>query len=311
MAFVVPCISIVVCYARIFYIVRKTALRSHDTGSMLGNSIHSNRTQNNNHGKKPYATNNNKNVSDGTDVQLLPKSDDISGDSSGRIDRIELPIFNQNENKTKINTTTATTTATITTTNINTNHTIAKNKMSLLSEKNILQSDNTSMILSHSQSHGNIKSALKFIDSTGGENDYPPTLSALRKNRCNDEQHKLSVSDRNLSNVSISRTVEFIEVNGERHNSCDRNYIVKTGNDAVDSAVEESTSSMENNQVSDTPIHSKMSVLFMNFIRFIFSKRYITLRAIIIAYKSFPFKLNHRPVLELIYHWIKIAHRGL
>lgn len=242
-----PCISIVVCYARIFYIVRKTALRSHDTSSMLGNSIHSNRTQNNNHGKKPYATNNNKNVSDGTDVQLLPKSDDISGDSSARIDRIELPICKRNESKTKI--TTATTT---TTNNINTNHTIANNKMSLLNEKNLLQSDNTSMILSHSQSHGDIKSAMKFIDSTSGENDYPPTLSALRKNQCNDEQHKLSVSDRNLSNVSISRTVEFIEANGERHNSCDRNYIVKTGNDAVDSAVEESTSSTENNQVSDT-----------------------------------------------------------
>lgn len=106
MAFVVPCISIVVCYARIFYIVRKTALRSHDTGSMLGNSIHSNRTQNNNHGKKPYATNNNKNVSDGTDVQLLPKSDDISGDSSARIDRIELPICKPNDSKTKITATT-------------------------------------------------------------------------------------------------------------------------------------------------------------------------------------------------------------
>lgn len=238
MAFVVPCISIVVCYARIFYIVRKTALRSHDTGSMLGNSVHSNRQQNNNHGKKPYAANNNKNVSDGTDIQLLPKSDDISGDSSARIDRIELPICKRNDNKTTMP-------------NANPNKTLA-----LLNETNLLQSDNTSMILSHSQSHGNIKSALKFIDSTGGENDYPPTLSALRKNQCMDEPHKLSVSDRNLSNVSISRTVEFIDANGARHNSCDRNYVVKIGNDAVDSAVEESTSSTENNQVSDTWLHS-------------------------------------------------------
>lgn len=30
MAFVVPCVAIVVCYARIFYIVRKTAMRSHE-----------------------------------------------------------------------------------------------------------------------------------------------------------------------------------------------------------------------------------------------------------------------------------------
>lgn len=310
MAFVVPCISIFVCYARIFYIVRKTALRSHDAGSMVCNSIHS--TQNNNHGKKPYATNNNKNVSDGTDVQLLPKSDDISGDSGARIDRIELPICNRNENKTKITTTIGVTT--------NTNHTIANNKMSLLSEKNSFQRDNTSMILSHSQSHGDIKSALKFIDTTGGENDYPPTLSALRKNQCNDEQHKLSVSDRNLSNVSISRTVEFIEANGERHNSCDRSYIVKAANDAVDSAVEESTSSMENNQVSHLLLTHVFRIQFIRmpvshvhefYIIFFPSHRYITSRAIIIAYKSFPFKLNHRPVLALIYHWIKIAHRGL
>lgn len=210
MAFVVPCVSIVVCYARIFYIVRKTALRSHDTSSMLGNSMHC-QANNKNMNKKLYTTNNNRNVSDGTDVQLLPKSDDISGDSA----RNELPIETQ---KTAI----------------------------LLDGQH--HGDNTSMILSHSQSHGDIKSALKYID-TGVENDYPPTLSALRK--CNnDEPNKLTVSDRNLSNVSISRTVEFIEANGERHNSCDRNYIVKSTNDAVDSAVEESTSSTENNQVS-------------------------------------------------------------
>lgn len=219
MAFVVPCISIVVCYARIFYIVRKTALRSHDTGSALGNSMHcqSGRAQNNNQCKKLYATNNNKNVSDGTDVQLLPKSDDMSGES-GRNERASELTVNSERN-------------------------VKKN----FSGKNLLDSDNSSALLSHSQSHGDIKSAMKFIDSTIG-GDYPPTLSAMRKNQGN-EENKLTANDRNLSNVSISRTVEFIEANGERHNSCDRDYIVKLTQENVDSAIDESISSTENNQV--------------------------------------------------------------
>lgn len=218
MAFLLPSISIFVCYFRIFYIVRKTALRSHDTGSALGNSMHcqSGRAQNNNQCKKLYATNNNKNVSDGTDVQLLPKSEDFSGES-GRIERNELPATERDEKK-------------------------------YFGAKHLLESDNSSALLSHSQSHGDIKSAMQFIDSTVGS-DYPPSLSAMRKSQRN-EEHKLTANDRNLSNVSISRTVEFIEANGERHNSCDRDYMVKMAHDTVDSAIEESTSSTENNQVS-------------------------------------------------------------
>lgn len=231
MAFVVPCISIVVCYARIFYIVRKTALRSHDTGSALGNSMHcqSGRSQNNNQCKKLYTSNNNKNLSDGTDVQLLPKADDISGES-GRIERVNELTAKCEQNEKK-------------------NHFDGNGNGNGGIGKNLLESDNTLTLLSHSQSHGDIKSAMKFIDSTIG-NDYPPTLSALRKNH-GSEECKLTSNDRNLSNVSISRTVEFIEANGERHNSCDRDYIVKMAQDAVDSAIEESTSSTENNQVRD------------------------------------------------------------
>lgn len=197
MAFVVPCISIVVCYARIFYIVRKTALRSHDNGSSLGNSMHcqTNRGQNNNHtAKKIYTTNNNKNVSDGTDIQLLPRSDDVSGDS-GRIDALTI----------------------CQPTHANKKH---------LSVNNLLDGDNTGSLLSHSQSHGDIKIGLHLNEP--GQNDQ-----------------KLSTS-----NVSISRTVEFIEANGERHNSCNQDsYTIKVTQDGADSAIEESTSSTENNQV--------------------------------------------------------------
>lgn len=276
MAFVVPCVSIVVCYARIFYIVRKTALRSHDTGSALGNSMHcqSVRAQNNNQCKKLYATNNNKNVSDGTDVQLLPKSEDVSGES-GRTERNELLTVNE------------------------------RNEKKHFDGKNLLESENSSALLTHSQSHGDIKSAMKFIDATIG-NDYPPTLSALRKSEGN-EENKLTANDRNLSNVSISRTVEFIEANGERHNSCDRDYMVKMTQDNGDSAIEESISSTENNQVRllfylDSQI--KMKILTWNFIF-----RCITSKATTIAYKFWPFRLNH-PVLASICHWTMIVHQG-
>lgn len=168
-----------------------------------------------------YASNNMKNVSDGTDVHLLPKSEDVSGES-GRT------ATESNDKK----------------------HFIGKN---------LLESDNSSALLTHSQSHGDIKSAMKFIDATIG-NDYPP--SAVRASHGN-EENKLTANDRNLSNVSISRTVEFIEANGERHNSCDRDFIVKmTQDNNVDSAIEESISSMENNHVSS-------GLIFCHFVAFV------------------------------------------
>lgn len=210
MAFVVPCISIVVCYARIFYIVRKTAMRSHESAGNLNtsNSMHIQvSNSSNNQQKKIFSTNNNKNASDGIDIQLLPKSEDgINGASN--LER----CGDKNKNG-----------------------------------KSLLDSDISSS-LSHSQSHGDIKSSLKFID-TSVESDFPPTLSVLRK--LSDDK-KLTKADRNLSNVSICRTVEFIDSNGERHNynSCDPDYMVKIVQDA-DSAVEESTSSADNNQVRE------------------------------------------------------------
>lgn len=39
MAFIVPCLFILICYARIFYIVRKTALKSHQEPSMTNSSL--------------------------------------------------------------------------------------------------------------------------------------------------------------------------------------------------------------------------------------------------------------------------------
>ena len=79
MAFVVPCLSIIVCYARIFYIVRKTAMKTHEpqntTKSLIGSikMLHNHTTYENNH--KPYA---NKMVTDiPIDHRLHKEGDDL------------------------------------------------------------------------------------------------------------------------------------------------------------------------------------------------------------------------------------------
>lgn len=113
--------------------------------------------------------------------------------------------------------------------------------------KSLLDSDISSTV-SHSHSHNDLKSSLKFID-TSVESDFPPTLSALRKHTL--DEKKLSGADRISSNVSICRTVEFIDGNGDRRTSFDRDCSVKTTGHENDSAIEESTSSADNNQVSD------------------------------------------------------------
>lgn len=211
MAFVVPCISIFVCYARIFYIVRKTAMRSHDSAGTLGNNtaMHIQSATTNGNGnsqqttKKLFVSNNNRKPSDGTDVQLLPK------ESNGSI--------TPNANGRRCG-----------------------------NGKSLLDSDMSSTV-SHSHSHNDLKSSLKFID-TSVDSDFPPTLSALRKHTL--DEKKLSGADRISSNVSICRTVEFIDGNGDRRTSFDRDCSVKTMVHDNDSAVEESTSSADNNQVN-------------------------------------------------------------
>lgn len=206
MAFVVPCISIVVCYARIFYIVRKTAMRSHDSAGTLGNNVHIQPPATNGNrqptARKRFVNNNQRLPSDGTDVKLLPKK------SNGSI----MPNANG---------------------------------MRCVNCKNLLDSD-VSSTDTHSQSQSDLKSSLKFID-TSVESDFPPTLSALRKHTL--DEKKLSRADRIGSNVSICRTVEYINGNGKRRTSSDRGS-VKTIAHENDSAVEESTSSTDTNQVN-------------------------------------------------------------
>lgn len=210
MAFVVPCISIVVCYARIFYIVRKTAMRSHESASTLANTNSIHIQSHSNQSRKSISSNNNKNSLDGTDVQLLPPKITANSD--------EL-LLNDDTNDNK-------------------------RVMMTVRGKGKKSHENLASI-SHSQSHEDLhKNSMKFIH-TNVENDLSPALSTLKK--INDD-HKLCVSEKNSSNVSICRTVEFIDENGRNGGLSDRDYTLKVSHD-MDSAVEESTSSTENNQV--------------------------------------------------------------
>lgn len=213
MAFVVPCISIFVCYARIFYIVRKTAMRSHDSNNLTNSiRIRSSSSNSNEQTRKMFATNNNRKSSDGTDTHLLPKTQSISNGNS---------------------------------------------RQSGENGKELFDSDHSSS-LSHSHSHSDMKNSSKFIDGNGGETiEYPQTLSALKKN---------IMGERNLSNVSIARTVEFIDENGDRNkNLLENDCNFKSNMLEVDSAMEESTSSVDNtHQVrkSFSQFHRKQLIEF-------------------------------------------------
>lgn len=199
MAFVVPCISIFVCYARIFYIVRKTAMRSHDVNNLTNSiRIRSSSSNSNDQSRRIFATNNNRKSSDGTDTHLLPKLQSISNGS-------RRPSGNGKE---------------------------------------LFDSERSSS-LSHSHSHGDIKNSLKFIDANG-DNGYAATLSVLKRN---------VMGERNLSNVSIARTVEFVSENGDRSKeSMERDCGAKGNVLEVDSAMEESSSSVDNTHQVSAPL---------------------------------------------------------
>lgn len=248
MAFVVPCVAIVVCYARIFYIVRKTAMRSHEppmlttTGSMY---IHPAT-------KTAAATTKNNNIAstkpmtvreDDADKQLIDHHRKLSS-ANATADAADIPLT-----------------------------TSARRNRTIEPEGNSGNSSSMSYNI-HPRPMSGPKIFLKFIDSSV-DSDLPPSLSRLRMNSAS-ELKPLATADRNLSSVSISKNVEFRkDVDGDdnfvdddpstadgggedsRNGSCEREMRScrkkRRRNDRgheVDSAVEESTSSSENNQVT-------------------------------------------------------------
>lgn len=215
MAFLVPCLSIVICYARIFYIVRKTAMRSHEP-PVTSNSMGSIRIQPN---KRQTS---HENVVNDTEKQLLT----IDGDNVEQPSNDNYPNGNGPRN--------------------NSIH---------------------SAIKLHGYDTKFKDTELKFIDSSIDSDGHPVTV-LLKVNDNNTNLKGLTNSDRNLSSVSINDTIEYLGEttnderkpdryryqNGDKLRSSMRKKIRSTATIEPDSAVEESTSSSDNNPVINSII---------------------------------------------------------
>lgn len=232
MAFVVPCLAIIVCYARIFYIVRKTAMRSHEPllqprlnpNSMATSvpSILNNVTKNNNVGS----------------ANLQPKNE-------AKKSLLEQPIAAPSDKKHRA---------------------CEVDGHSGSSE----QSSSTVTCQNNLMSQYEPRLMLKFIDSSV-DSELPPYYANMSHSADTIDKNE-SAERRKLSSVSMGRNVEFREdvnggLNGEAEGDGELSaslnlsqYSASHGNTRssnrtrrfrkdTDSAVEESTSSSENNQV--------------------------------------------------------------
>lgn len=228
MAFVVPCLAIIVCYARIFYIVRKTAMRSHEpmlqqkfnTTSMI-TSV-------------PTITN-----------CLLPKNNNVV---------VAHRLSKDNVNRSPVDRP-----------SIQISRTYDNDGVSGSSEHS------TSTATCQTQpTQFEPKVFLKFIDSSV-DSESPPNFNELEeKNPVDRIPQNVKTGQRKLSSVSMGKNVEFRDdVNGgltdegvvdgelsvslnlsQYSSALSRSSIGKKRHRKdADSAVEESTSSSENNQV--------------------------------------------------------------
>ncbi|XP_037029337.1 G-protein coupled receptor moody isoform X2 [Bradysia coprophila] len=207
MAFVVPCVSIIVCYARIFYIVRKTAMRTHENAHVIpAGSI---RIQEPAQQQKSNNRQNKTNLfTDEANKQLLDVKTNENRD---------LSVSDDHSN------------------NYDENHSKRRNKLDTNSETSS----------SNFYPHGTCgsKILLKYIDSSM-DSDLPPSLTGLRLNR-----------DEEIKNDHI-KGVEFVEndinqMNGNCDTELKRNHLnaKQAMSQEADSAMEESISSVDNNQV--------------------------------------------------------------
>lgn len=210
MAFVVPCISIIVCYARIFYIVRKTAMRTHENAHIIPTG--SIRIQ------EP--------------AQQQQKSNHILNRANQFADEADKQLLDNKTNENRLLS--------------DENHKNHKNRIDTNSE--------TSSSIFYPNSTCGSKILLKYIDSSL-DSDLPPSLTGLRLNK--DEENK-----------NDHKGVEFAENDSNQLNgSCDtelKRHHLNARQTAsqwqeADSAMDESISSVDNNQVSESYI--KFSII--------------------------------------------------
>lgn len=216
MAFVVPCLSIVICYARIFYIVRKTALKTQEpplnqrgTGSIKMTHNHAtyiNNLNNNgqyNNSSVPKPTPHASNTQDSKETTATPKS------SNGH----RLSFLDDDESEPKV---------------------IRDGSDRSFRSRRILKRT--------------LEEDLKFID-TSVESDLPPTLSSLQRQRV---QQYSPIKEQQSSGPSSPLTVTITHDTDildsiSQNVDCQNHLLVDSKNElAGDSAVEVSIVSQDN-----------------------------------------------------------------
>lgn len=210
MAFIVPCLSIVICYARIFYIVRKTALKTQDQTLNQRNAGSVRMT----HNHATYATNN------GQYQSSTPKSNPIphTPNTQRQIAEASKPPSNGH-------------------------------RLSFLDEEDsgprICREGSEKSTRSKKILKKNREEEMKFID-TSVESDLPPTLSSLQRKHVQqyspikEQQFSEPSSPLTVTVTHDHNTLDSISQNIESSNNH------KTMDVTVDSALEVSMVSQDN-----------------------------------------------------------------
>ncbi|CAG9805899.1 unnamed protein product [Chironomus riparius] len=212
MAFILPCLAIVLCYASIFYIVRKTAMKTHEMPKTNGSiRMTNNHMIANKNSPCPVPQ---KSASN----QKLQRPSIEIDDCNGKIDEgksIEEPKINSN---------------------VHTRRSLMKSKTD----------------------------ELKFID-TSCESDLPPTLSQLQRKSVQIEEIPVIFASPPTSPTTLTTTIISLENEQRQFNSINNKdeliqnnvgTIVQTRGQrnshdmGVDSAVEDSTVSLEQNNMA-------------------------------------------------------------
>lgn len=228
MAFVVPCLSIVICYARIFYIVRKTALKTQEpplnqrgTGSIkmthnhatYTNNLNNNGQYNNNSVPKPNPIPHASNTQDSKETTATPKS------SNGH----RLSFLDDEE-----------------------------------SEPRVIRDGSDRSFRSRRILKRTLEEDLKFID-TSVESDLPPTLSSLQRQRVQQYspiKEQQSSGPSSPLTVTITHDMDILD-SISQNVDCQNHLLVDSKNElAADSAVEVSIISQDNQVTYETLISS-------------------------------------------------------
>lgn len=216
MAFVLPCFFIFICYARIFYIVRKTAMKSRDPHHLKTNGtakMTSNNNNNNNNNQPSAVTN--KIPHNPLPIKPLPEKSIKNGN------RLSFQEDDDSENRV--------------------------NDSYSEKSKNSLNSSITNGQRMRRQLTKTKEEDLKFID-TSIESDLPPTLSQLQRKSVHITIEYQPLSSPSSTTATTATTI--LSLDSAQLNSISRDVNIATNHlgvtsenkdSPVDSTVEDST----------------------------------------------------------------------